>query len=90
MILVILFLFVSRVMPVSQKVQKELGALNTILQENLAGMHVVKAFATENFELEQYRRKNENLLDINLDLVAIFSKYFPLIGLYLLGNFNDA
>jgi ATP-binding cassette subfamily B protein len=79
MILVILFLFVSRVMPVSQKVQKELGALNTILQENLAGMRVVKAFAREVYELERYRKKNEDLLDINLDLVGIFSKYFPLL-----------
>ena len=79
MILVILFLFVSRVMPVSQKVQKELGALNTILQENLAGMRVVKAFAREVYELERYERKNEDLLDINLDLVGIFSKYFPFL-----------
>jgi ATP-binding cassette subfamily B protein len=76
-ILVILFLFVSRVMPVSQKVQQELGALNTILQENLAGLRVVKAFAQEKYEIRRYGNKNEELLVINMDLVRIFSKYFP-------------
>jgi ATP-binding cassette subfamily B protein len=78
-ILAILFMFVRQVMPISQKVQKELGALNTILQENLAGLRVVKAFAQEEYELTRYRNKNQDLLLINLDLVGIFSKYFPLL-----------
>lgn len=78
-ILVVLFMFISRVMPISKRVQQELEALNTILQENLAGMRVVKAFAREEYELDRYQNKNEDLLIINIELVYTFSKFFPLI-----------
>ncbi|MYC34080.1 MAG: ABC transporter ATP-binding protein [Chloroflexi bacterium] len=42
-------------------VQEVMGESVTVLQENLAGMHVVKAFASENFERRKYNRKAEEL-----------------------------
>ena len=42
-------------------VQEVMGESVTVLQENLAGMHVVKAFASENYERAKYNRKAEEL-----------------------------
>ena len=42
-------------------VQEVMGESVTVLQENLAGMHVVKAFASEDFERRKYNRKAEEL-----------------------------
>ena len=42
-------------------VQEVMGESVTVLQENLAGMHVVKAFASENYERDKYNRKAEEL-----------------------------
>ena len=42
-------------------VQEVMGESVTVLQENLAGMHVVKAFASENYERKKYDRKAEEL-----------------------------
>ena len=42
-------------------VQEVMGESVTVLQENLAGMHVVKAFASENYERRKYNRKAEEL-----------------------------
>ncbi len=42
-------------------VQVVMGESVTVLQENLAGMHVVKAFASEDFERRKYNRKAEEL-----------------------------
>ena len=42
-------------------VQVVMGESVTVLQENLAGMHVVKAFASENHERRKYDRKAEEL-----------------------------
>ena len=42
-------------------VQQVMGESVTVLQENLAGMHVVKAFASEDFERRKYNRKAEEL-----------------------------
>ena len=42
-------------------VQQVMGESVTVLQENLAGMHVVKAFASEDYERAKYDRKAEEL-----------------------------
>ena len=42
-------------------VQEVMGESVTVLQENLAGMHVVKAFASEDYERAKYNRKAEEL-----------------------------
>ena len=42
-------------------VQEVMGESVTVLQENLAGMHVVKAFAAEDYERRKYNRKAEEL-----------------------------
>ena len=72
-------LFVRNIMPMSKTVQQKLGALNTVLQENLAGVRIVKAFARETFESERYQQRNIELLDANISLAKLFTTYFPLI-----------
>ncbi len=76
---VVFVFFVRNVMPLSQRVQKKLGVLNTVLQENLAGIRVVKAFAREDFELNRFSTANQDLLSENVTLLKLFSTYFPLI-----------
>jgi ATP-binding cassette subfamily B protein len=86
-IIFILFgVFIRRIMPIAQAVQRKLGALNTILQENLAGMRVVKAFAREPYETSRYLDQNQDLLEENINLVRLFSSVFPLI--FLIANFG--
>lgn len=76
---VLMVIFIRRIMPASRSVQRKLGGLNTILQENLAGMRVVKAFARESFERERYLAQNRELLNENINLVKLFSSVFPLV-----------
>ncbi len=76
---VVFFFLVKNVMPISRDVQRKLGQLNTILQENLAGMRVVKAFAREEYELNRYNDQNRDLLGANLTLMKLFTTYFPLV-----------
>lgn len=78
-IMVILTMFIRQIMPASRRVQQKLGALNTVLQENIAGIRVVKAFAREDYETTRYSEKNQELLAENINLVGIFSKSFPTI-----------
>lgn len=71
--------FVRNVQPLFQQVQARLGALNTILQENLAGVRVVKAFAREGYEAGRFGRTNEELLAENLRVILASSTTFPVI-----------
>ena len=41
-------------------IQESFGKLNTILQEGITGIRVIKAFATEKFEIEKYKAENSN------------------------------
>ena len=45
------------------RVQEKMAELNTVLQENLTGMRVVKAFASEEFEEEKYNSINKEVAD---------------------------
>lgn len=80
-ILLIFGLFVRKVMPLSQVVQQKLGALNAVLQENLAGVRVVKAFAREDWEQERFSGRNTELMTKSLTLMQYFSTFFPMIFL---------
>lgn len=69
--------FFGRAQPLFIGVQQRLGTLNTILQENLAGVRVVKAFVREGFEGKRYAQANDDLLDQNVKIVRIFSAAIP-------------
>ena len=54
-------LVMSRLRAMWTQVQQTMGETVTILQENLVGIHVVKAFASEEFEKRKYERKAQQL-----------------------------
>lgn len=80
---IFVFLF-SQMGPLFGEVQKMLGKLNTILQENIAGIRVVKSFTAEPFELNRYRNQNEALYQQNINVARYFSTGFPTV--FLLSN----
>jgi len=72
-------LFARRAMPLFKEIQQRLGNLNTVLQENLAGVRVVKAFVREEYETKRYEAANQQLYDINITANNIISLAFPTI-----------
>ena len=71
--------FVRSVQPRFKEVQARLAALNSVLQENLAGVRVVKAFAREGYEVKRFDRANQDLLAENLRVTLASSTTFPVI-----------
>lgn len=65
-------------------VQEQLGDLNAVLQENLLGIRVVKAFVRESAETSRYTRLNDNLVKVNMQTISALRNTFPLI--FLLSN----
>ncbi len=53
------------------------GKLNTILQENLMGIQVVKGFARQPFEIERFARQNQDVFDKRIQITRYFSTNFP-------------
>ncbi|MCA1718463.1 MAG: ABC transporter ATP-binding protein/permease [Actinobacteria bacterium] len=83
-IFVLLLRFVRRIGPLFRGVQQTLGRLNSMLQEDLAGIRVIRIFAREDYESSHFRSINDELLEKNLATVRIFSNNFPFV--FLLAN----
>jgi ATP-binding cassette, subfamily B, multidrug efflux pump len=83
-IFVLLLRFVRRIGPLFREVQQTLGRLNSVLQEDLAGIRVIRTFAREDYEVARYRTVNDELLSKNLQTVRTFANNFPFV--FLLAN----
>ncbi|MBD1893924.1 MULTISPECIES: ABC transporter transmembrane domain-containing protein [unclassified Coleofasciculus] len=66
------------------QVQEQLGNLNTVLQENLLGVRVVKAFVRESAEAKRYTTLNDALIVTNMKTIRAIRDTFPFI--FLLSN----
>ncbi len=75
----IFFRLFKALAPIFGMVQKNLGFLNNILQENIEGVRVVKSFTAEDQEFKRYQSQNTVLLNANLDVINLFANNFPLI-----------
>lgn len=72
--------FGHRVGPVYQGIQERLGELTAVLQENVTGARVVRAFAREREEISRFRRQNQAYMAENLKAVRLWAAYFPLMN----------
>jgi ATP-binding cassette, subfamily B, multidrug efflux pump len=86
--LIVFMIFGSVAQPLFRRIQEKLSAVNTILQENLAGLKVVKAFATERREQARFRHSIDDLLDERIIVSRTFSFLFPFI--FLIANLGQA
>ena len=71
--------FVKKIGPLFRRVQEKLGQTNTVLQEDLSGLRVVRSFAQEDREVSRYRQANDELLERNVTTVRTQSNNFPLV-----------
>jgi ATP-binding cassette subfamily B protein len=88
-IAIILFMVFGAVsQPLFTKVQMRLSILNTILQENLAGIRVVKAFTREKEEQKKFRQAADSLMQQQISVARVFTFLFPVI--FLIANLGQA
>ena len=79
--LILFSVFGSVVQPLFTKVQQKLAVLNTILQENLAGIKVVKAFTREKNEQAKFQYSADELMKQQIMIARVMSFMFPIIFL---------
>ncbi|MEM7131496.1 MAG: ABC transporter ATP-binding protein [Chloroflexota bacterium] len=65
--------------PLFGKVQRKLGALNTVVQENLAGVQVVKAYVRERHEIGRFDERNVEYRDQNVEVGRLLALASPVL-----------
>ncbi len=75
----IVLLFMVKARPLFLIVQQKLDKLNTVLQENLAGMRVVKAFVRAEYEKQRFARANDDLMAQTVKVLNFVVFLMPLM-----------
>jgi ATP-binding cassette subfamily B protein len=74
---VIIVFFIVRMEPLFRTVQQKLDLLNNVLQENVAGVHLVKAFVRADFEGERFETTNEEVTKRSVKVMEFMSTMTP-------------
>ena len=75
----VIFWLLRVVGPLFSIVQQKLGRLNTQVQENLAGVHVVKAFVREQHEIDLFNVQNQEYMEQNIKVGRYLAVVMPVL-----------
>lgn len=78
-------LVLSRAIPMFSVVQKKLDNVNCVVQENVSGARVVKAYVREDYETGRFYKANDELRSINYRVLKLMSINMPV--LHVIQNF---
>lgn len=75
--------FIAKANPKFTVLQKKLDKVNNVMQENVSGARVVKAYVKEDYETERFEKANNELVSIQLDVLLLLSYMTPIMNIIL-------
>ncbi len=78
---IVIVFFIVIMEPLFRTVQQKLDRLNTVLQENVAGVHLVKAFVRAEFEGQRFEATNEDFTERSVKVMEFMSTMSPVLTL---------
>ncbi|MCB1692261.1 MAG: ABC transporter ATP-binding protein [Pseudomonadales bacterium] len=85
-LLVSAVIFFRRVKELFLEVDESEARMTTVLQENLTGIRVVRAFARQEFEIGKFGERNREFRDLNQKLIGLLGLYYGGSDLICLGQ----
>lgn len=83
LIVVCIVFFIGRANPMFAVLQEKLDRLNNVMQENVSGTRVVKAYVKEAYEKERFGAANGELVSTQLKVLLLFSYMTPIMNIIL-------
>jgi ATP-binding cassette subfamily B multidrug efflux pump len=71
--------FTKEVKPAFSAIREQFSKLNTVVQENISGNRVVKAFTKEAYEIQKFEEQNNEFKKKNIESANIWAKYLPIL-----------
>ncbi|MDA3733255.1 ABC transporter ATP-binding protein [Niameybacter massiliensis] len=68
-----------RIGPTFHKAREAYSRLNSVVQENISGNRIVKAFSKEDYEIEKFNRQNAFYKEANMDTIEVTQHYIPIL-----------
>ncbi len=73
------FLVLRRAIPMYSVIQKKVDRVNSVVQENVSGARVVKAYVCEDFENGRFETANNELCSVNYRVLKLISVINPVL-----------
>ena len=65
--------------PLFYEIRESFSRLNSMVEENISGNRVVKAFTREGFEIEKFNQHNDDFRQRNIDSANVSRKFLPIL-----------
>lgn len=82
-IIIMVVFFISKANPMFGTLQQKLDMVNHVIQENVSGSRVVKAYVKEEYEKDRFRTANYALINTQLQILTLLSYMTPLMNIVL-------
>ena len=82
-VVIFIYWFLKKAKPEYKKLQDRLDNLNSIMQEDVSGARVIKAFVKEDDEIKRFGKANKDLSKVQLFVLKLFSYMNPISNLIL-------
>jgi ATP-binding cassette subfamily B multidrug efflux pump len=79
----VIVFFISKMEPLFRSVQQRLDRMNTVLQENIEGARIVKAFVRAIFENQRFETSNEAYTDHSVKVMRFMSTMSPALTVFI-------
>ncbi|KAB8139369.1 ABC transporter ATP-binding protein [Gracilibacillus oryzae] len=83
LLLIVLVFFIRFSFPLFSKVQTQLDSVNTRIQDNLAGIRVVKAFVRAHFETKRFKKVNKDYTQKSIKAARFMAINGPVVTLIM-------
>lgn len=81
--LIIIIFVLKKGSPLFSMVQSKLDRVNSVVQENVSGARVVKAFTREDYENERFAKANDELCFTNLRVQKLMALLMPVLSILM-------
>ncbi len=84
--LILIFIMLKKAGPLYAVVQEKLDRVNSIVQENVSGARVVKAYVKEKHEIGRFNKANTELRDVNMTVQKLMATLSPVLMIIMNGS----
>ncbi len=83
LVLLTVIFFLRKTNPLFTVLQEKLDGVNNVMQENVSGSRVVKAYVKEEYEKDRFEKANDGLVHTQLDVLLLLSYMTPIMNIIL-------
>jgi len=81
--IVVIILVLCKGAPLFSVVQSKLDRVNSVVQENVSGARVVKAYTREDYEFNRFCKANDDLVSTNLRVQKLMALLVPILSILM-------